>query len=174
MKINEAKEAVNEKIVDLIDVCPHCGAKVHIEQLWNDHHQFRNGNVEFYLAFRCKPCRKLMIKTCLFEQNRYSSDQNLSFEGWKEKFPLSLGDELSDEEKEHIPDEVFKDYQEALKCRSFGANRASCAMFRRALQNSLVVLGADHKLDLIKQIESLDNLPADIKDWAHQIRIFGN
>jgi len=29
-------------------------------------------------------------------------------------------------------------------------------------------------LDLIKQIDSLDSLPKDIKDWAHQIRIFGN
>ncbi len=47
-------------------------------------------------------------------------------------------------------------------------------MFRRALQNSLLILGADHKLDLIKQIESLGNLPSDIKDWTHQIRIFGN
>jgi hypothetical protein len=47
-------------------------------------------------------------------------------------------------------------------------------MFRRALQSSLVILGANHDLDLIKQIESLNSLPADIKDWAHQIRIFGN
>jgi hypothetical protein len=47
-------------------------------------------------------------------------------------------------------------------------------MFRRSLQGALVKLGADSRLDLIKQIESLDNLPKDIKDWAHQIRIFGN
>lgn len=174
MKIKEAKSAVNEHVIDLIDDCPHCGAKVHIEQLWNDNHQFRNGDVEFYVAFRCKPCKKLMIKTCLFEQNRYRNDQELSFKGWDEKFPLSLDDELKEEEKEYIPDEVLKDYQEALKCRSFGANRASCAMYRRALQSSLVILGADHKLDLIKQIQSLGSLPSDIKDWAHQIRIFGN
>ena len=47
-------------------------------------------------------------------------------------------------------------------------------MFRRALQSALVILGSNHDLDLINQINSLDSLPPDIKDWAHQIRIFGN
>jgi len=47
-------------------------------------------------------------------------------------------------------------------------------MFRRALQSALVILGSNHKLDLIKQIDFLESLPIDIKDWAHQIRIFGN
>jgi len=174
MNIEEAKKTVNNIVADLIDVCPHCGAKVHIAQLWNDYHQFRNLDVEFYVAFRCKPCKKLMIKTCLFQQNVYSSEQNISFKEWSEKFPLSLDDELTDEEKEHIPKEIAIDYKEALKCKSFGANRAGCSMFRRSLQSSLLALGADHKLDLIKQIESVNNLPSDIKDWAHQIRIFGN
>jgi hypothetical protein len=174
MNIEEAKKAVNEQVVDLIDICPHCGARVHIVQLWNDYHKLKNGDIEFYVIFRCKPCRKLMMKTCRFQQNRYSNEQNLSFERWEERFPLSLNDDLSDEEEQLIPKEVAMDYQEALKCKSFGANRACCAMFRRALQSSLLVLGADHRLDLIKQIESLNSLPNDVKDWAHQVRIFGN
>lgn len=174
MNIEEAKNSIQTYTTDLIDICPHCGAKVHIEQLWNGHHQFLNGDLEFYVAFRCKPCRKLLVKTCQFEQNRYSGSQNLSFKGWDEKFPASLADDFSDEEKEFVPEEIAVDYQEALKCKSIGANRAACSMFRRTLQGSLLVLGADHKLDLIKQIESLANLPTDIKDWAHQIRIFGN
>lgn len=174
MNIKEAKEAIDQHVIDLIDTCPHCGARVHIEQLWNDYHQFRNRNVEFYVIFRCKPCKKLVLKTFLFEQNEYSQPVNLSISGWDEKFPLSLDDDLTDEEKEFFPKEILSDYQEALKCQSINANRASCSMFRRALQSSLVVLGANHKLDLIKQIESLATLPSDIKDWAHQIRIFGN
>lgn len=174
MKLKEAKDAINEHVVDLIDQCPHCGAKVHIEQLWNDHHQYRNGDVEFYVTFRCKPCRKLLLKTFNFKQNRYSNETDLVIIGWEEKFPPTLDDELNSEEKELIPEEILSDYQEALKCQSIGAYRASCAMFRRALQSSLVLIGANHKLDLIKQIESLDSLPPDIKDWAHQIRIFGN
>jgi len=174
MDIKEANSLIEAHVKDLIDLCPHCGAKVHIEKLWNDYHSFSNGDIEFYVIFRCKPCKKLLLKTFLFIQNEYSSNENLKVEGWYEKFPISLDDELSGEEKELIPKQVLSDYQEALKCKSIGANRASCSMFRRTLQSSLVTLGASHKLELIKQIESLTSLPKDIIDWAHQIRIFGN
>lgn len=174
MDIKHAQILVNEHVVDLIDDCPHCGAKVHIEKLWNDYHSFRNGDVEFYVIFRCRPCKKLLLKTFLFKQNRYSSEENLEVKGWDEKFPVSIDDKLSKQEKEYIPSEVLSDYQEALKCKSIGAIKASASMFRRALQNSIVLIGADHKIDLIKQINSLERLPEDVKDWAHQIRIFGN
>lgn len=174
MKLDDAKRLIGEYTEDLIDTCPHCGARVHIEKLWNDFHSFKNGDVEFYVVFRCKPCKKLILKTFLFRQNRYSSDTNLEVGGWDEKFPVSLDSELSKQDSENIPEQVFVDYQEALKCKSIGAHRASCAMFRRALQSSLLELGADKDKDLIEQINSLGNLPDDLKDWAHQIRIFGN
>jgi hypothetical protein len=174
MNIKEAQTTINDRLLDIINTCPHCSASVHIEQLWNDHHKFRNGDTEFYVMFRCKPCKKLMLKTFLFEQNRFSKDINLSSRGWKKEFPTSLDDSLTNEEKEFFPPNVLCDYEEALNCQSIGAHRASCAMFRRSLQSALLVLGADYKLDLIKQIFSLDSLPSDVKDWAHQIRIFGN
>jgi len=174
MKIEEAKAVINQFAVDLIDICPHCGANVHIEKLWNEYHVLKNNDVEFYVVFRCKPCKKLVMKTCYFKQNEYSGIQNVSFKGWVDKFPLLLDDNLSKEETDYIPSEVVLDYKEALKCRSFGANRAACSMFRRSLQSSLLVLGADHKLDLINQIKLLSSLPEDIKDWAHHIRILGN
>lgn len=174
MDTSEAHKIMEKHATDLIDLCPHCGAKVHIEKLWNAYHSLRNGDVEFYVLFRCKPCKKLLLKTFLLEQNPYSSDVNLKMKGWDKKFPASIDDLLNNEEKEYIPSQVLADYQEALKCKSLAANRASCSMFRRALQSSLVILGANPKLDLIKQIDSLTNLPKDIIDWAHQIRIFGN
>ena len=85
-----------------------------------------------------------------------------------------MDSELSKQDFENIPEQVLVDYQEALKCKSIGAHRASCTMFRRALQSSLLEIGANKDKDLIKQINSLGNLPDDLKDWAHQIRIFGN
>ena len=174
MKLKEAREAINTHVKDLIEICPHCSAKAHIEALWNECHKLRNGDVEFYVVFRCKPCQKLILKTFHLRQNPYSSDETLEIKGWRDIFPASLDEQLNKEEKELIPTEILLDYEEALKCKAVTANRASCAMFRRALQSSLIVLGADSALELIKQIESLDNLPKDIKDWAHQIRIFGN
>lgn len=174
MDIKQAHSLIDTHVKDLIDLCPHCGAKVHIEKQWNDYHSFDNGDKEFYVIFRCKPCKKLLLKTFIFRQNPYTDKENLEGKGWDEKFPVSFDDELSKQEKEYIPDQVLSDYQEALKCKSIGANRASCSMFRRSLQSAIVMFGADHKLDLIKQIDSLESLPIDIKDWAHQIRIFGN
>jgi hypothetical protein len=174
MKLKEAREGINTQVKDLIEICPHCGARSHIEALWNDCHKLKNGDVEFYVIFRCKPCQKLILKTFYLEQNPYSSDENLTTKGWDEMFPMSLDDQLNKEEKDFVPSEILHDYDEALKCQSIAANRASCAMFRRSLQGALVRIGADPKLDLIRQIESLDMLPKDVKDWAHQIRIFGN
>lgn len=173
MDLPAAKNLIEEYVKDLIDICPHCGAKVHIEKLWNAHHSFSNGDVEFYVVFRCRPCNKLLLKTYVFRQNRYTNSTNLEAVGWDEKFPLSLDTELPTEDSKYIPEEILKDYSEALKCKSISANRASCAMFRRALQGSLVELGAKPG-ELIDQIDSLADLPKDIKDWAHQIRIFGN
>lgn len=174
MNLKEAREGINTHVKDLIELCPHCGAKSHIEALWNECHSLKNRDVEFYVVFRCKPCRKLLLKTFYLEQNQYSQQENLSMKGWDEIFPMSLDDQLAKEEKHFIPVEIRKDYEEALKCKSISSHRASCAMFRRALQGALLQKGADAKLDLIKQIESLDVLPKDVKDWAHQIRIFGN
>ncbi|MFA4871934.1 MAG: DUF4145 domain-containing protein [Patescibacteria group bacterium] len=174
MDLKNATIFIEEYVKDLIDNCPHCEARVHIEKLWGDYHSFKNGNVEFYVIFRCKPCKKLILKTYLFEQDRYSNETNLKSIGWDEKFPVSLDTELSEQDSEHIPEQVLLDYKEALKCKSINANRASCSMFRRALQSSLLELGANESVDLIEQINSLNKLPQDIKDWAHQIRIFGN
>jgi hypothetical protein len=174
MNLKEARDAINTHVKDLIEVCPHCGARSHIEALWNDCHKRTNRDVEFYVVFRCKPCRRLLLKTFYLEQNPYSEQENLTIKGWDEMFPMSLDDQLGRDEKEFIPTEIRRDYEEALKCQSISANRASCSMFRRALQSALLQIGADPKLDLIKQIEALATLPGDVKDWAHQIRIFGN
>lgn len=174
MNLKEARDSINTHVKDLIELCPHCGARSHIEALWNDCHKLKNRDIEFYIVFRCKPCRRLLLKTFYLNQNTYSDHENLTIKGWDEMFPVSLDDQLGKEEKEFIPGDILRDYDEALKCHAISAHRASCAMFRRALQGALLEFGADPKLDLIKQIESLDALPKDIKDWAHQIRIFGN
>jgi hypothetical protein len=174
MNLKEARELVKTHATDLVQVCPHCGAKAHIQSLWNDSHKFKNKDVEFYIVFRCKPCEKLILRTFLLKQNRYRDEEDLELDGWQGTFPMSLDNQLGPEEKEFIPTDILLDYQEALKCKAIGANRAGCAMFRRGLQGALVKLGADPTVDLIRQISSLETLPSDIKDWAHQIRIFGN
>lgn len=174
MDLNQAHQLVEKHVIYLIDICPHCDAKTHIEKQWSGYHHLENRDIEYYILFKCKPCKKLLVKTLIFEQNKYQNKIELEFEGWKEKFPVSLDSELSKLDTKYIPEDVLKDYEEALKCKSIRANRASCAMFRRSLQSSLVELGAKKSDDLIVQIDKLESLSSGIKDWAHQIRIFGN
>lgn len=173
MKLDEAKQLIEKHTHDMVDLCPHCGAKAHIVRLWSDWHIFSNGDLEFYVIFRCVPCSKLLLKTFFFDG---SSNLSGGYEpkGWGDQFPISLDIELSKQDSENIPARVFADYKEALKCKSIGANKASCSMFRRALQSSLIELGVDTGLDLVTQINSLVSLPDNLKDWAHQIRILGN
>jgi hypothetical protein len=75
-----------------------------------------------------------------------------------------------------VPEKVARDFLEALVCFNVGAFKASVAMCRRALENSVIERGAK-KGKLIEQINDLCDKQAitkDIKDWCHQIRIIGN
>ncbi|MDI6758769.1 MAG: hypothetical protein QMD94_03740 [Candidatus Omnitrophota bacterium] len=78
--------------------------KGHIEKLWNAYHFFDNDDVEFYVIFRCGPCKKLLIKTYIFKQNRYANKAELKAVGWNEKYPVSLDTELSKIDLQYIPD----------------------------------------------------------------------
>ena len=115
MDLAATKNIIEEYVRDLIDICPHCGAKVHIEKLWSAHHSYDNGDVEFYVIFRCRPCKKLLLKTYTFRQNRYTNSTNLEAVGWDEKFPFTLDSELSAVDSKYIPEEIFADYQWSSK-----------------------------------------------------------
>jgi len=81
--------------------------------------------------------------------------------------------------------------EEAYKCQSIQAWRASVTMARRAIQNICIEKGAPVtrtitpktgepkkvKNDLINQINWLYDeriITQDLKDWAHEIRTVGN
>ena len=76
-----------------------------------------------------------------------------------------------------ISPHVASDYLEALLCRRIGAYKATVTMCRRALQASLLEMGASKKLRLEKQIDELfggGKITQAIRDEAHRIRLLGN
>ena len=173
MRADEVDDMITEHCADFIGVCPHCGSKSHLVLVHNDHHLKVNGDQYNYVTFRCKPCKKLSVRVYYSSQDRYEKKQNLSMEEWVSKFPDV--DTTADEKyTQHVVAEVLVDYEEGLVCLSAGANKAAAGMFRRAMQNAMINLGADQKLDLIEQIKSVPSLTKEIKDWAHNVRIFGN
>ncbi|MCA9328587.1 DUF4145 domain-containing protein [Candidatus Saccharibacteria bacterium] len=173
MNTEKVNQTISKQCQDFIAVCPHCGTKAHLELIHNDHHMARNGDQYNYITFRCKPCQKLSIRVFHSTQNQYSDDQKLTPNEWVASFPSS---NTTPAEKfiEFAPETVVGDYAEGLVCLANGANKAAVSMFRRSIQNAMVELGADEKLDLIDQIKAVEGLTKDIRDWAHNIRIFGN
>lgn len=173
MKSSEVDEAIATNCKDFIDVCPHCGTKAHLTLVYNNHHLVKNGDQYNYVTFRCVPCKKLSLQVYRSTQNPYSDEQNLSGDKWVGKYP---GTDTTPDEKytEYVPGAVLDDYTEGLICLSSGAHKAAVSMFRRAMQDAMINLGADQKIDLIEQIKSISTLTQDIKDWAHNVRIFGN
>ena len=171
MNIQEAKELIESEVVrEFIDVCPHCGARAHLKMIHNDYY-IKENDLIFYVNFKCVPCKKLILET--FKFNRYSSNSPYEIRGWVDKFPNEQVVYIN-KFKESIPENIINDFEEgviSLKSKCF---KAAVSMFRRSLQSAVLDLGANKNIDLISQIKSMDILTGDIKDWAHNIRIFGN
>jgi hypothetical protein len=173
MTSNEVDEVITKNCADFIDACPHCDTKAHLKLVHNNHHLTKNGDQYNYVTFRCVPCKKLSLRVYRSTQNSYSNVQKLSPDKWIGKFPDATTTP-NIKFTEHVPNAVLDDYIEGLICLSSNANKAAVGMIRRAMQNAMINLGADQKIDLIEQIKSVSSLTQDIKDWAHNVRIFGN
>ena len=169
----QAEHVFQNAVADLINVCPHCGTQAHLKLVFADSHQADNRDLIYYALFRCVPCKKLTLKTFRFRQNEYDQNENLAAADWQQEFP---SDEITYASKFEgtVPREVLEDFAEGVICLHNKCPRAATAMFRRSLQSALLERGSNPKQDLIDQIKNAGYLTQDIKDWAHNIRIFGN
>lgn len=173
MNKGQAEALFNTAIQNVIDTCPHCDARAHLKLLFSESHTTKSRDVIYYATFRCVPCNMLTLKTYRFKQNEYDRNENLSAIGWEDKFP---GEEIvyANKFKDAVPSESLLDFKEGVLCLANKCSRAAVSMFRRSLQSALIERGANPKEDLIDQIKNATFLTQDIKDWAHNIRIFGN
>jgi len=169
----EAEAILRGAVEDFIDVCPHCQARVHLKSTYLDSYKEKNRDLVFHVLFRCVPCKALALESFRFRQNQFDDNENYTVVGWEDKFPT---EELVAMEKFNgvVPETVFSDFKEGSVSLKNKCYKAATGMFRRALQSSLLDLGADPTLELIDQIKNLPSLTTDLKDWAHNIRIFGN
>lgn len=173
MNYEQTKNLISQTVQNFIDVCPHCGTKAHLQMLFNESHKQKNGDVVYYITFRCVPCRKLVFETYRFNQNRYTNGEDLSTGSWEDKFPTEEVI-LTSKFEGAVPDDVLEDFKEGVVCLHHKCNRAAVSMFRRSLQSALLERGVNQDDDLVNQIKNAAFLTKDIKDWAHNIRIFGN
>jgi hypothetical protein len=173
MNKDQTKQQFQNAVTDFIDVCPHCSAKAHLKLVFAESHQADNRDLIYYALFRCIPCKKLILQTFRFRQNEFDRNENLDAAGWQQKFP---DEEITYASKFEgtVPRDALEDFAEGVICLHNKCPRAATAMFRRSLQSALLERGSNSKQDLMDQIKNASFLTQDIKDWAHNIRIFGN
>jgi hypothetical protein len=164
-------------------ICPHCGTKAQFNLIFPDLNNEKSEDVEHkkasydldsytsysYTIWRCQVCEKLLFRAV--EVPNYGQSRVVG------QFPSSI--RVDTDFRGNVPEEILEDFESALKCFEFDEYRPSAAMCRRSLQASLLEQGASPDKDLFDQIDDLnrtkpDRFTNDIKDWAHNIRIFGN
>lgn len=172
-ELYELNSAFQNYAEDIVDICPHCWAKVHMQRVWFSFHEHWDHLYEGYFMFRCIPCGRLSVKVLAIEEDKYNewSFRNLR---WSWKYPRILENDFNTENIKYIPKEVYSDFREWLDCHSMWCYKASATMFRRSLQSALLVLWCNENDSLKNQIQSLDKLDDNLKERATEIRQLWN
>ena len=142
--------------------CPHCGAKSYFHPVGTAHIE-QNRIVS---AARCQACKGfILIIGGRMGQNQAASLQHV--------FPLGKPNENVDPE---VPAAIAEDFKEALRCEWIKAYKASVVMCRRAVQGSVIELGAkgDRLIDQIDDLFKNGKITEALKDFAHEVRLTGN
>jgi len=76
-----------------------------------------------------------------------------------------------------VPGPIVADYKEAQLALGYELYKAAAVMFRRSVQGAAIDKGAPIEKRLRDQIDWLaanGRITGDMKDWAHELRLFGN
>ncbi len=139
-------------------VCPHCQRGSDFRITAKAAKQTNPGIICAIGA--CRLCEKEVW----FELSQNEQDVRSSYPNLLEKPPAEL------------PEQVQRALGEALACCRAEAWNGALSMFRRAIGDALVELGAPPKGDLPTQLKALvdaHKITPDLKDWADQARIGG-
>lgn len=160
--------------------CPHCGTK---SVAFNTRFEFRATYVESekLIVATCASCRNGVIFR--LHLTRHTADVVLiNLIGGHRESGINILDQWPKSEAASIPDNVPENIasilQQAHICFANEAFDAAGVMYRKALEVATKEKAPEKaKLTLDKRIEYLaqeGSLPAEVKDWAHEIRLEGN
>jgi hypothetical protein len=116
-------------------------------------------------AAQCEACKEFLLIEGRGHRNQAAQLRNV--------FPLGKPNENVDPE---VSPAVADDFKEALRCEWIKAYKGYVVMCRRAVQGSVIVLGAkDGKLiDQIDELFKKGKITEALKDFAHEVRLTGN
>jgi hypothetical protein len=147
-------------------LCPHCNVVSNFSSHSSTSGQWGDGASRRQLtamSMLCHNCGGIIMS--FTEQNERGHHSE-----WK-TFPSSIP-----RVDETVPAKVSQDYVSAVNCASIGEFKAAATMFRRCLQQIMLDKSAKGNTlnDQIKDLEARQIITADLKDWAHEIRLWGN
>lgn len=148
--------------------CPHCLRKSYFRPLGAAHQEQAYNSQSFRIvnAAQCEACKRFL----LVEGIKPFSNQPAQLVN---VFPLGKPNETVDTE---VPAPVADDFKEALRCEWIKSYKASVVMCRRAVQGSVIELGAkgDRLIDQIDYLFKNGKITEALKDFAHEVRLTGN
>lgn len=114
---------------------------------------------------RCIACRKFILAAL----TPVSGNWEYAFH-----YPLGKPNDLVDKE---IPENIARDFSEALRCQWVKAYNATAEMCRRTVESSCINLGAPYSKVLQEMIDSLHakgTITEALRNVAHQVRLGGD
>lgn len=144
-----------------------------MKQIFNDSFSYdseHRNHEKYYVLFKCIPCKKINLRICEFSKYKSWTDYEFNWRNWS--YP-SLEITEIDIFNWYIEGSIIDDFKEAIKCYEIEAYKACVTMCRRSLQSAVVEKWANPDDLLRKQINNLP-IAQEIKDRAHEIRLFGN
>ncbi|HEV2287414.1 MAG TPA: DUF4145 domain-containing protein [Candidatus Acidoferrales bacterium] len=144
--------------------CPHCGVPSYFEPVGGPYCD--NGTLRMVHPAQCQNCKSFIL---LVGRRNLATGPYL-LEAF---YPLGKPNDSVDEA---VPSSIREDFAEALRCRWIKAYKATVTMCRRAIQSSVLHVGASDK-KLVEQIDELamkGKLTASLKDYAREVRLTGN
>ena len=147
--------------------CPHCSNDSYFKPVGGPHVEAGQVETTMCNAAQCEACKNfaLVVGTRVSGQSPYRLQHF---------YPLGRP---SDNVDGSVPDNIGKDFREALRCRWIEAYKATVTMCRRAIQASCLEQAADKDKKLVAQIDELASkgvITKPLKDFAHEVRLEGN
>lgn len=148
--------------------CPHCGVRSLFQPVMGGYTEVGGGIRRMCNPAQCQACKGFVLVL-----GTHSSHQNNIPYAFEALYPLGKPNDSVDET---VPKHVAADFAEALRCCWVNAYKATVTMCRRAIQSSVLDLGASDK-KLVEQIDELASkgkLTNSLRDYAHEVRLTGN
>jgi len=162
----------SDKKIDARNFCPYCDNKTLKEEARIYEGETNTYPLHYHVIRRCAFCKKLSFIHSW--DYRTGGSFPVSQTTIANLYPLkSIAETLTMQ----IPAKIKADYVEGIKALGSGCIKSACVMFRRAVQNAVIELGASKRKKLEDQIDQLERkriITPELKDLAHEMRVVGN